>query len=110
MDQREPITQTQNVSDVQNRLTNLVDAVYRKEARVLIEQNGVPVAALVSAEDLERLAELAREQAERRRLLARLREPFRHIPPHQIEEDVAAVIAEVRAELADEQAPVSANR
>jgi prevent-host-death family protein len=92
------------ISDVKSRLNSLVNQVYRKETRVLVEKSGIPVAALVSAEDLARLARLDAEREERRQLLARMREPFRDVPPEQVERDVAALVAEVRAE--DEQATV----
>ena len=104
MREQEPMTQTMKISDVKRRLNSLVNDVYRKETRVLVEKSGIPVAAIVPAEDLWRLNRLDAEREERRRLLERLRQPFREIPPEQIERDVAAVVAEVRAEMAAEEA------
>jgi prevent-host-death family protein len=110
MREQDPVTQTMKISDVKNRLSSLVNEVYRKETRVLVEKSGIPVAALVSAEDLARLARLDRERQERRQLLDRMRAPFKGIPPEQIEADVAAVVAEVRAGMAAEHEPVAAER
>ena len=100
---QEPARQTLKISDVKTRLSRLVNEVYRKETRVLIEKAGIPVAALVSIEDLERLAQLDQEQAERRRVLESMREPFRGVPAEEIERETEKAVAEVRAELAAER-------
>ncbi len=103
MIEQEPATQIMKISDVKARLSNLVNEVYRKETRVLIEKAGIPVAALVSIEDLERLAQLDKERAERRRVLESMREPFRGVPAEEIERETEKAVAEVRAEMAAER-------
>ena len=100
---QEPAKQTLKISDVKARLSSLVNEVYRKETRVLIEKAGIPVAALVSLEDLERLTQLDQERAERRRVLESMREPFRGVPAEEIERETEKAVAEVRAELAAER-------
>ena len=52
MGEQVPMTQKMKISDVKNQLSSLVNEVYRKETRVLVEKAGIPVAALVSAGDL----------------------------------------------------------
>ena len=106
MREQEPMTRTLKISDVKNGLSRLVNEVYRKEARVLIEKSGIPVAALVSAEDLARLAQLDREREERERrfaVLDRMRAAFKDVPPEEIERETAKAVAEVRAEMAAER-------
>ncbi|MCC7023041.1 MAG: type II toxin-antitoxin system Phd/YefM family antitoxin [Thermomicrobiales bacterium] len=93
-----PETATMKISDVKSRLSGLVNAVYRGEQRILIEKAGIPVAALVSIGDLERLVELDAVRAERRRLLDATRAPFLGVPADDIEREVAEVMAEVRDE------------
>jgi len=100
---QEPAKRTLKISDVKARLSSLVNEVYRKETRVLIEKAGIPVAALVSIEDLERLAQLDKERAERRRVLESMREPFRGVPAEEIERESEKAVAEVRAEMAVER-------
>ena len=100
---QEPARRTLKISDVKARLSSLVNEVYRKETRVLIEKAGIPVAALVSIEDLERLAQLDKERAERRRVLESMREPFRGVPAEEIERETEKAVAEVRAEMAAER-------
>jgi len=103
MIEQEPGTRTMKISDVKARLSSLVNEVYRNETRVLIEKAGIPVAALVSIEDLERLAQLDKERAERRRVLESMREPFRGVPAEEIERETEKAVAEVRAEMAAER-------
>lgn len=104
---RDPIWPTSIVADFEGRFALLVSEVDRKGTRGLTKRSGVPGAALVAADDLERLAEIAREREDRRRLLARLRVPFRQIPPEQIERDVAEIIADVRAAIDAKPGPAA---
>jgi prevent-host-death family protein len=97
MHEQEPVTQTMKISDVKNQLSSLVNRVYRKETRVLVEKSGIPVAALVSAQDLELLARLDAERAERRRIVEAMREPCRDVPPEELEREGERAIAEMRA-------------
>lgn len=99
MRERQPMTQTLKISEVKARLSSLVNDVYRKEARVLVEKSGIPVAALVSAEDLVRLARLDAEQAERERRFAvvdRMRAAFADVPPEELEREAARSVAAAR--------------
>jgi prevent-host-death family protein len=86
------------ISDVKSTLSSLVNEVYRREIRVLIEKSGIPVAALVSVEDLNRIARLDQEREERFAVIERMREAFQDIPPEQIERDVVAIVREIREE------------
>jgi len=42
------MTQIMKISDVKNLLSSLVNEVYRKENRLLIEESGILVAAIIS--------------------------------------------------------------
>jgi prevent-host-death family protein len=103
MTEQEPSTQTMKISDVKAKLSSLVKEVYRQQTRVLVEKAGIPVAALVSVQDLQRLAQLDEQRAERRRVLESMREPFRGVPAEEIERETAKAVAEVRAEMAAER-------
>ena len=98
MDRQEPIAQTMKISEVRARLSSLVNEVYRKEKRVLVEKSGIPVAAVDSVEDLERLRLLDRQTEERLAAIEQMREASEDIPPEQIERDVVAIIRDLRAE------------
>jgi prevent-host-death family protein len=94
---------TEGVSDVKNQLSSLVNEVYRKETRILVEKAGIPVAALVSAEDLKQLARLDAQRAERHRVVDAMREPFRGVPAEEIAEATAEAVAKVKQDLEAER-------
>jgi prevent-host-death family protein len=96
MREHAPMTQTMKISDVKNTLSSLVNQVYRKETRVLVEKSGIPVAAIISAEDLQRFAQIEREREERFAVIDRLREAFADVPPEEIEREAARSVAAAR--------------
>ena len=92
-----PPTQTMEFSEVERRLSGVVDQVSREETRVLVAKNGVPVAAIISADDLNRFARLDQERAERFSVIDRVREAFKEVPPEEIEAETDRIIARNRA-------------
>jgi prevent-host-death family protein len=96
MSKAEPVTETMKISDVKNTLSSLVNKVYRKETRVLVEKAGIPVAALVSADDLNRLQQLDRAWNERTNAIERFSQAFADVPTEEAEAEVARIIAERR--------------
>jgi len=93
-----PETETLKISEAKARLSSLVNEVHSQERRILIEKAGVPVAALISFEDLERLRRSEREWNERFAVVDSLREAFADLPPEQIERDITAIVREMRDE------------
>ncbi len=99
---QERTTRTMKISDVKNTLSSLVNEVYRKETRVLVEKAGIPVAALVSADDLGRLNQLDRAWNERTKAIERFSQAFADVPTEEAEAEVARIIAERRQRRAAE--------
>ena len=97
MREQEPMTQTMKISEVKNQLSSVVNRVYRKETRVLVEKSGIPVAAVVSAEDLARLQQLDHAWDEGTRALERVSAAFRDVPVAELEATIDQFIAEGRA-------------
>lgn len=97
MREQQPVTQTMKISDVKNTLSSLVNAVYRKERRVLVEKSGIPVAAIIAVDDLERFAQLEREREERFAVIDRVRDAFKDVPAAEIEAETDRIIARNRA-------------
>lgn len=95
---REPIPDIQviQLSDVKEPLLRLVSKVSRKETRVIVENAGEPVAALVSAEDLRRLNDLDHAWDERTKAIERFSKAFSDVPADEVETDVARIIEEQR--------------
>ena len=98
LERERPITQTINASVARQEFSQIVNRVFRQEARVLIEKSGIPVAAIVSTDDLALLRRLDDERRQRFAVLDRMREAFRDVPPEEIEQEVASALSEVRAE------------
>ena len=84
-------------SQARQRLASLVEGASRGKSRVLIERSGVPVAAIVSAEDLARLARLDDQDQRAWEVLEAMRAPFRDVPAEEIEREADKAVAAVRA-------------
>ena len=98
MRERRPLTQVMKASEARQRWSEILNGGFRGNTRVVVEKSGIPVAAVISAQDLERLNQLEAQREERFRVLDRMREAFKDVPPEEIEREVAQAIAEVRAE------------
>ena len=96
----EPTTQTMEASEARQQWRTLLDEVSHKQERVVVEQGGMPVAAIVSTGDSEQRTSLrAGSEAHERELdaaLASARAAFAHEPEEQLNHEVAEVIARVR--------------
>lgn len=87
-----PMTQTMKISEVRGQLNTLVNRVYRKETRVLVEKSGIPVAGLVSVADLKRLDRLDRERTERFTVIDEVRQTFVGVPDEEIERETDRIL------------------
>jgi prevent-host-death family protein len=93
-----PETETLAASEARRRWSQLLNRVFRKETRVIVEKSGVAVAALISAEDLERLRQWEAERAERFRALEESWRAFEDAPAEEVEREVALAVEQVREE------------
>ncbi|HAH16712.1 MAG: type II toxin-antitoxin system Phd/YefM family antitoxin [Proteobacteria bacterium] len=55
----DPGTRTMNATSVRQEWRDVVERVYHGDHRVIVERSGIPVAAIVSVADLNRLLEIA---------------------------------------------------
>lgn len=92
------MTQVMKASDVRQQWSQLLNKVFRGQTRVVVEKSGIPVAAVISAEDLERFTQLEEQRNERFKALDRMREVFKNVPPEELEKEVGKALAEVRVE------------
>ncbi len=92
-----------NASDVRRHWGDIVDRVAREQARILVEENGRPVAAIVSAKDLARLNRLDAERERDVAILSKMGKAFEEVPVEELEQEVAQALAEVRAEMRAER-------
>jgi prevent-host-death family protein len=94
---RQPTTETVKASDARQQLPTILNRVFRREARVLVEKSGIPVAAIVSAHDLQRLEQLDKKQDEDFAFIEEIRSRFEGIPAEEIERETDRALAAVRA-------------
>jgi prevent-host-death family protein len=80
MPDQPPMVQTFDIDLDKHQLSTVIQRVSHKEARVLVEQSGVLVAAIVSIEDLERLQQLDQEWEQTTQAIARLSQAVADIP------------------------------
>src|SRR3989338_1315503 len=92
------MTQTMKASEVRQQWSQLLNKVFRDKTRVVVEKSGIPVAAVISAEDLQRFTQMEEQRARRFEVLDRIGEAFKDVPEKEIDRKVRRAINEVRAE------------
>jgi prevent-host-death family protein len=95
----EPTIQTVDAGDVQHSWSQLLEAVSQSHDRVIVEEGGKPVAAIISAADLARLKRLDQQDERDSALIERMEAAFEGVPFEEIEREAAKALAEVRAEM-----------
>ena len=103
MRERESMTQTRKASQVRQEWSKLLNTVFRGKTRVVVEKSGIPVAAIISAEDLERLKQFEAQRAERFKVLEDSWAAFTEEDPETIEREVAQALAAVREDIRREK-------
>jgi prevent-host-death family protein len=95
MREQQPMTQIMNATEARQQFASVLNRVFRKETRVVVEKSGIPVAAIVSAEDLKRLDRLdqvERERAERFAVIDEVRSAFAGVPDEEIERETDRIL------------------
>ena len=92
------MTQVMKASDVRQQWSQLLNKIFRDQTRVVVEKSGIPVAAVISAEELDRFTRLDEQRKERFKALDRMRDAFKDVPAEEIDREVSRALAEVRAE------------
>lgn len=92
------MTQVMKASDVRKEWSQLLNKVFRSKTRVVVEKSGIPVAAVISAEDLERFTKLEEQRERNFAILDEIGEKFKDVSAQEIEKEVGKALAKVRAE------------
>jgi PHD/YefM family antitoxin component YafN of YafNO toxin-antitoxin module len=95
--EKQRVRRTADVSEAGELLTALLGQVSRGQTRLVVQQDGKDVAALVSAYDLEHLEALDRRAAEGWQAIQEIWARNADIDPEEAERDIAEVRAERRA-------------
>jgi prevent-host-death family protein len=91
-------TETLKFTEARPQLSELLNRVFRREARIVIQKGDIPVAAIVSMLDLERLEKEDAEWESGFEILDEISAAFGDVSPEEIERETARALAEVRAE------------
>lgn len=96
MSNSSPVTETIAAADAPGQWNALLTKVGQHATRVIVEEGGVPIAALISAEDLARFTRLERERRHDFGVLDELRAAFRDVSPEEVEAEADRAISRSR--------------
>ena len=85
-------------SEARKEWSQLLNNVFKGQTRVIVEKSGIPVAAVISAEDLERFTNFEEQRETRFKILDRIRESFKSVPAEELNQEINKAIEEVRTE------------
>lgn len=100
---RQPSTERVKASEARQNWSKLLNKVYGGDVRLLVEKDGIPVAGIVSAADLERFALLEAERERSFAVIDEIREAFRDVPDEDLEREIERAVAAARQELREQR-------
>ena len=92
------MAQVMKASDVRSNWSQLLNKVFRGETEIVVEKSGIPVAALVSSQDYQKLQQIKQKREQDFAVINEIRAAFKDQSTEQIYEGVKQSIAKVRAE------------
>lgn len=104
MREREPMTKTMKATEARQQFSQLLNQVFRRETRVVVEKSGIPVAAIISATDLDRLSRFEQEQEKDFAIIDEMRAAFKDVPDEELEAQVTRAVASARSKVRKEGA------
>ena len=90
-------TRTIGASEARQKWSDVLDRVWQTGERVIVEKGGIPVAAIISASDLERFHQLERGRARDFAILEEIGGAFKDETPEESERLARQAVAEARA-------------
>lgn len=92
------------LTDAEKRFAQVVARVTETQTRIVVEEDGIPIAAVISTKELDRLDRFDAEWDAGWEVLDEIGAAFRDVDPDEIERETALALAEVRAEMQAERA------
>lgn len=90
------MTQVIKASEARQQWSQLLNKVFRDQTRIIVEKSGIPVAAVISAEDLGRFIKLEEQREKDFTILDEIGEKFKNVPTQEIEQQVSKALTQVR--------------
>jgi prevent-host-death family protein len=108
MEKQGSVTETMSASEVRQHFASTINKVARDHTRVIVEKNGVPVAAIVPMEYMPRFDSEDAGMTRAAWAVAAMRKAFADVPQEEIEREAEKAITEVRAEMRAERERLAA--
>lgn len=99
-----PTETTMTLTDTKQQLSQVVNRVARGETRVVVEKSGLPVAAIISADEYRRFREAEAQREARFDAIGRISDAFAEVPVEELERQVARALTAARAQMRAEAA------
>jgi prevent-host-death family protein len=84
-------------SEMRQNFASTINRVAREHAQIIVEKNGVPVAAVIPIKDFRHLERLEARRREAWEALEAMRESFRDVSNEELEHEALKAVAEARA-------------
>ena len=98
MDQPTPPIQSLSTEETRECWPDLLARIARNDVRLIVEEDGTPVAAVVSAEDYAVLSRLEARRKAAFAVIEQMSQAFADVPDDELEREIEQALAEVRAE------------
>ena len=86
-------------SEARQQWSRLLNSVFQGKTRVIVEKSGIPVAAVISTGDFDRLVQHEARRAEQFKALEASWRAFEDVNPEDIEREAARAVASARKKL-----------
>src|SRR5680860_788856 len=90
-----PVETRMNLTDTKQHFSQVVNEVARGNSRVVVEKSGLPVAAIISAEEYHRFLALDAERQARFAAMGRISDAFAEVPVEKLEAEVDHAVKRV---------------
>src|SRR5690242_18166393 len=91
-----PTIQTIKATEARQHWSELLNKVFRRDARVIVEKSGIPVAAIISVQELERFERLEAERAARFKALDESQAAFTDVPNEELDREINRAVSAAR--------------
>ncbi len=103
METRRPKLKSIKASEVREHWSELLNEVFRQESRIVVDKSGIPVAAIISARDLEWLQLQEAKWEQGFKVWDEIGAAFRDVPDEELEREVKRAVTEARRQLREEK-------